>query len=822
MAVRLTSKLFPCDAALKDAVGLPWGCVVQPFAAAATIEPPPPSQAAPPARLTDADLVARCEECFAYINGCCTIERFAWRCSLCDTDNTFSDSQLQRYGSRDRLAACEELRNSLVELDVAAEDAAGGGGAGGGDFYTRPVYIAAVDLSSTEDFLELVKSSLLATLEALSPSALFGLATFGPKLGLYDVQGGGVPVVKSVAIPPQAAGAGIALDLEDVLPLEALLAPVGANKEHIAGALETLRPLSSLERQTGGGGGTDRAAAHSMATAGGSGGRGFGAAMEALLKYLGADGGSTFVSARIFAFLSGPPDYGLGQLDGRSSHGDSGRLHDGEGGDDSPLAAAATVPAGFYADLAAQSVQAGVCIDLVVVSTEPVGLAALKPLSLESGGHVLLYSSTEDSTLPQDFYRLLSRPHAISGILRLRTTPEFRVAKAYGHFFEDAQYESVQHVISCDPFDTFAFDFEFTSNNGFSRWTPAQFGKPREKIPLVQPILQLAFQYTVMLPIAADDEDGGESNVEASRWRPAGGSPVTPRRRRIRHVLRRRLRLRTLRVGVANSPAELFEAADPESTLSLLTHKARPQLKLPQLKIGGQIIQASLEQGVKEGRLLLNDWLVILTANYNEHYQLAQSGNAASYGLLDASFLQCPPLQPMPRLVFGLLRSPLLQMSAEGIHSDVRTYLQCLYSALDPASLLRAVYPVLSSFASPDKLAFPRHSLSRAALVTSGSPIFLLDAFTTLIVYYAPSATADMPFPPPHDSLLRNTINQLKQDRSVTPKLHMIRSGHDDARPFEHFLIEEQDVDGASSGGGTGFVAFLEQVTQNVREYMQS
>lgn len=37
------------------------------------------------------------------------------------------------------------------------------------------------------------------------------------------------------------------------------------------------------------------------------------------------------------------------------------------------------------------------------------------------------------------------------------------------------------------------------------------------------------------------------------------------------------------------------------------------------------------------------------------------------------------------------------------------------------------MYPLLSSFTSPEAQAFPRHSLSEAALSTSGAPIYLLD-----------------------------------------------------------------------------------------------
>jgi hypothetical protein len=60
----------------------------------------------------------------------------------------------------------------------------------------------------------------------------------------------------------------------------------------------------------------------------------------------------------------------------------------------------------------------------------------------------------------------------------------------------------------------------------------------------------------------------------------------------------------------------------------------------------------------------------------------------------------------------------------EGCHPDERVYRQCLYSALDPADLKRSLYPQMSSFKTPEEEAFPRHSLSRAALITSGRLFF--------------------------------------------------------------------------------------------------
>ena len=58
----------------------------------------------------------------------------------------------------------------------------------------------------------------------------------------------------------------------------------------------------------------------------------------------------------------------------------------------------------FYKDLADVVVQAGVCVDIFVVTNEYIDLASLKFLSIESGGSLFLYSSTDDSTLPQDLY----------------------------------------------------------------------------------------------------------------------------------------------------------------------------------------------------------------------------------------------------------------------------------------------------------------------------------------------------------------------------------------------------------------------------------
>ncbi|KAK4358579.1 hypothetical protein RND71_020808 [Anisodus tanguticus] len=515
-------------------------------------------------------------------------------------------------------------------------------------------------------------------------------------------------------------------------------------KDRIASALETLRPTTSWGRNSGAGQGLDGAFLC---------GRGFGSAMEALFNYLGSEYGNTF-ALEFFSFLSGAPDIGAGQLDTRR-YGEqyASRREDAD---------LALLPeqTPFYKDLAAVAVQSGICVDILAVTNEYTDLASLKFLSIESGGSLFLYTSTDDSTLPQDMNNLDSK-----------------------------QFERMDNctIIACW--------------YCLWKWHTSEL-----------PMLQIAFQYTVVVP---SDELAN-----------AGSNSTT----RTKHSLKRRLRIRTLQFGVAHSINEIYDIVDSEVVLLLLVHK---------------VILASLEQGVKEGRMLLHDWLVILTAQYNDACKLIQSGHGGLTGVhIDVAFSQCPQLQPLPRLVFALLRNPLLRVYTkkaciltteyifsvflETLLNEIFAILQksglrdqSSFNALEPSSLSRAIYPLLTSYASLDKQAYPRHSLSRAALITSGSPVFFLDAFTNLIVFYASTADPSLPFPPPQDCLLRTTINKLKQERCITPKLSFIKGGQDDATAFENYLIEEQDVEGTGFTSVMDFVSFLEEINQSTLEYLK-
>ncbi|KAK8299523.1 hypothetical protein V6Z12_D05G329000 [Gossypium hirsutum] len=60
------------------------------------------------------------------------------------------------------------------------------------------------------------------------------------------------------------------------------------------------------------------------------------------------------------------------------------------------------------------------------VTNEYTDLASLKFLSIESDGSLFLYANTDDSTLPQDMYRMLSQPYAFNYVLRFRTSTDFK------------------------------------------------------------------------------------------------------------------------------------------------------------------------------------------------------------------------------------------------------------------------------------------------------------------------------------------------------------------------------------------------------------
>ena len=102
-------------------------------------------------------------------------------------------------------------------------------------------------------------------------------------------------------------------------------------------------------------------------------------------------------------------------------------------------------------------------------------------------------------------YRRLSSASALSGLLRIRTSSEFRVARSFGQLYPDDRYDNLAHIVACDPTSSFAFDFEFTGADGFAGF------------PDNPPMLQMAFQYHMIVPIQQplqeDAKDGTEQAI---------------------------------------------------------------------------------------------------------------------------------------------------------------------------------------------------------------------------------------------------------------------------------------------------------------------
>jgi hypothetical protein len=194
-------------------------------------------------------------------------------------------------------------------------------------------------------------------------------------------------------------------------------------------------------------------------------------------------------------------------------------------------------------------------------------LASIAPLPEQCGGTLYHYEqagkgNTSDAPLPRDVYRLLHGAAAAHHCtLRLRTSAEFEVARAYGGLIPDDKYEGLLHVMRCGPADCFAFDFEFSNSAGFG---------DKGDCP---PTMQLAFEYTVILPLPPKEKagggGGGDSNGSNGQGRGLlGGEKPAP----ARFLRQRRRRICTQQARVAQGPK--VEGGGVHKLHPVVTHSA--------------------------------------------------------------------------------------------------------------------------------------------------------------------------------------------------------------------------------------------------------
>ncbi|GAX84626.1 hypothetical protein CEUSTIGMA_g12047.t1 [Chlamydomonas eustigma] len=403
----------------------------------------------------------------------------------------------------------------------------------------------------------------------------------------------------------------------------------------------------------------------------------------------------------------------------------------------------------------------------------------------------------------------------------------------------------------------------------------------------------------------------GHSSVERSNVI-GGGALTDPRQESIiiekqqQWVLQRRLRVVTLRVSVTRDPIEVYKHCSTDAVLSLLLHKvcrltegavASPSSLSPSHPTSSPSPQGSRTPAVSGGpssgpsgssstaaggtgssgsssqqasssaspphvtaamshaRMLLRDWLVLLSVGYERAIRPKASPKEMSNITPDLDFSEVPALKQVPRLVFALLRSPLLVPPEPSIdesynpssqqHPDLGMFIRHLWTCLPPHDLRTAVYPELSAWSGPDEKvgnnlplsasslwnpiiptsntnsgtnneagapassSFSNPSASKAtasgtaALLSKAVNLLLVDAYIiVMILYKRPNSglskqqqqqQMNLPFPPPQGSAIAKAVSAIRQNRRICPKVRYVREGSEEAELFSQLLLDEPD-----------------------------
>ncbi len=85
-----TLAVIPEANTVKDACGLPFGCIVRPLI---SIIAPGPERIIP-AQFTE---ISRCESCGAYVSPFCRFEQRLWRCAMCGQTHDLNTRYLRMH-----------------------------------------------------------------------------------------------------------------------------------------------------------------------------------------------------------------------------------------------------------------------------------------------------------------------------------------------------------------------------------------------------------------------------------------------------------------------------------------------------------------------------------------------------------------------------------------------------------------------------------------------------------------------------------------------------------------------------------------------------
>ncbi|KAJ8905848.1 hypothetical protein NDN08_002353 [Rhodosorus marinus] len=232
---------------------------------------------------------------------------------------------------------------------------------------------------------------------------------------------------------------------------------------------------------------------------------------------------------------------------------------------------------------------------------------------------------------------------------------------------------------------------------------------------------------------------------------------------------RRLLRVHTLQFTTDQSAERVRREADPEVVFSLLTRS---------------VLEVARSVGPDAAAESMRTWLTVLMTKVSNSERKSKKNNTAQ----GTAFID-----RVSRLVYGLCQRSNL--------SD--PYILSRWENLPPEWLAAAVYPRMLGFTAGEDAegiygTQPRDlHLALSSMVDSALPLFIIDAYTKVVVYlYTPSASvhAQASFPPSEDSAPMQVVRRLRRSRPIRTQLLTLRHGvKEDEAVVKTFLIEDDE-----------------------------
>ncbi|EGC38976.1 hypothetical protein DICPUDRAFT_96735 [Dictyostelium purpureum] len=778
MNVKFSTQRFPTNQYVKDGTNSIWGCVVQPLKNTSI------------QCHENSKNIGRCSKCNAYINSLVVFERVGWVCNLCQTLNPI-DYDIGRDGTRSRYATPDrnnlpELSNTSYELFVennfnnnTTADRNNQVVDGSNEINNlpdsipysiiplidNPIYIAVVDYSGSKEQDEVITSGLEALVHALPDNALFGLIVFSKKIGIYNLNTS-TPLIKFIDSIDQVDD----FNFDDIIPLEKFLVNKGKFESNIIRAIHSISQINETVSK--------KMVPHALSQT-----------IDLLLDYITIEQFKPNVKIGLF-LTQYAGEFKLKK--GFSSIQDLVNNY----GKSEFLKPATNV----YRKQSERAVELGAHFDIFAIGDRYFGFDSIKFLCTNTGGQLYRYDKLLPTcSLPQDIFKLVSTSWGFHGLLRVRSSKQFSIDQVYGSILQSQKFENLYHIESCSPFTSVGFEFKFNSLT--SRFSPDEL-----------PNLQIAFSYSYLPSIEQINQNsptlGGSGAILGNSGSFMNNNDSNSKTRKIE----KRLHIFNISLPISNTAEDLFSSIDLETTISLITQK---------------VIRNSLENGITKAGLMLKQWLHDIFYSYNENVVILSKVTSQ----VDINFSQMTHLRPLPRYIFALLKSPILRKFTVDLEetiikkkSDEWIYHQCLFSSLEPRLLHRALYPVLYSYGAPNNLASKYLPLSINTILTSTSNIYLVDSFDSLVVFYnlqpeSPQQTQQQlqhQFPPPPESLIRQTISSSKQDRLIVPEIKYLKGKLNETPEFLKYLIEEE------TNAGEPYYQFLNEIGKQIHENLTS